>query len=104
MEIKTLKIGDDELINVPADEKTLADLGVASADIPSILAEAKQAQLAAQCVHARSFAYQCESDGLAFDYLAAMAEFGEASEAAQAAKTAWLQARSTIKNRYPKPQ
>ncbi|NUZ11757.1 hypothetical protein HUZ36_13300 [Pseudoalteromonas sp. McH1-7] len=104
MEIKTLRIGDDELINVPADEKTLADLGIASADIPAILAEAKQAQLLSQCMHARSFSYQSESDGLAFDYLATLAEFGENSEATQEAKAAWLKARTTIKARYPKPE
>ncbi|WP_440055479.1 hypothetical protein ACSLBF_04885 [Pseudoalteromonas sp. T1lg65] len=103
MLLDKLTVAGNELINVPAEEKTLLDLGVSKTDIPALLEQARITQLVAQCQHARSYAYHCESDGLAFEYLAAKAEFGDSSEQAEAAKTAWLQARSAIKSRYPKP-
>ncbi|WP_105168561.1 hypothetical protein [Pseudoalteromonas sp. T1lg23B] len=104
MLLDKLTVAGNELVNVPADEKTLLDLGVSKTDISALLAQAKQAQLEAQCQHARTYAYHCESDGLAFDYLAAQAEFGKDSAEAEATKTAWLAARNAIKARYPKPE
>lgn len=104
MIIEKLTVGQTKLVNVPADEKTLLDLGVSKLDIAALLAEAKTTQLTAQCQHARSYAYHTSSDGFAFDYLAAVAEFGDSSEQATAAKQAWLQARQAIKARYPKPE
>ncbi|QTH70929.1 hypothetical protein [Pseudoalteromonas xiamenensis] len=104
MLIEKLKVGQSELINVPADEKTLLDLGVSKMDIVALIADAKKAQFTTQCQSARSYAYHTSSDGLAFDYLAAAAEFGESSEQASHAKQAWLQARHSIKALYPKPE
>ncbi|MBE0367621.1 hypothetical protein [Pseudoalteromonas aurantia] len=103
MILEKLTVAGNDMVNVPAEEKTLLDLGVAQADVAGLIAQAKQAQLEAQCQHARSFAYQAKSDGLAFDYLAAQAEFGEQSAQAEAAKATWLTARKSIKAHYPKP-
>ncbi|MBQ4844915.1 hypothetical protein [Pseudoalteromonas sp. MMG005] len=103
MILEKLTVAGNDMVNVPAEEKTLLDLGVAQADVAGLIAQAKQAQLEAQCQHARSFAYQSQSDGLAFDYLAAQAEFGEQSTQAETAKAAWLGARKSIKAHYPKP-
>ncbi len=49
MIIETLILADGtELINVPADEQTLAELGISAADIPSLIAEAKTKAAAIQ--------------------------------------------------------
>lgn len=103
MILEKLNVAGNDMVNVPAEEKILLDLGVAQADVAGLIAQAKQAQLEAQCQHARSYAYQTQSDGQAFDYLAAVAEFGEQSAQANEAKAIWLNTRKSIKAHYPKP-
>ncbi|CAH9054902.1 hypothetical protein PSECIP111951_01133 [Pseudoalteromonas holothuriae] len=67
------------------------------------LHQAKTATEQAQCDDARSYAYQREADGLAFKYLALVAEYGEQHEHTLQVKAKWLTARKTIQARYPKP-
>ncbi|MCF2856482.1 hypothetical protein L1286_03280 [Pseudoalteromonas sp. SMS1] len=67
-----------------------------------LMQEAKVLQQQAQCQAARILGYQQQSDGLAFKYLAATAEYGEQSLEANEAKQAWLFARKAVQARYPK--
>ncbi|NOU49530.1 hypothetical protein HG263_03070 [Pseudoalteromonas sp. JBTF-M23] len=62
--------------------------------------QAKQIQKRAQCKAARSHAYQMESDGLAFKYLAMQAQYGDSHEQTVSAKKLWLDARTAIQARY----
>jgi hypothetical protein len=50
----------------------------------------------------RRKSYSAQSDYLFFDYMAAVAEFGDSSAQANTAKTAWLTQREAVKAQFPK--
>ncbi|MCG7560779.1 MULTISPECIES: hypothetical protein [Pseudoalteromonas] len=67
-----------------------------------LLKQAKALQHQAHVDAARVQAYQQHSDGLAFQFLAACAEYGEHSPQAGKARERWLGARNAIKAQFPR--
>lgn len=102
MLIENLSINGHELINVPADTKTLVELGMPFEEAKTLVHEHdKQARLNL-ALENRKFAYVSQSDPLFMEAIRKDAS-GD-TEGAEAARVQALKAVADIKAKYPLPE
>lgn len=95
MIIKQLEINGHLFINVPADIKTLMELGVSNQKALELIAETEQKAKFERVLQQRIYAYKNESDPLYMEY-----QYDKTSES----EKKWRDKVTEIKTCYPLPE